>query len=164
MADPARSFDWEYPLPQARATIRWLDGRQCEPTLPLSGRALSVGGHIGNWLPAFIHRKCNDRAKDGEQHLQTGGPENSAIRLLHSHSNCHTPNTSPGRIFCRLSMLLAAAAQPGVDAAGFARSPYAAALLDEIRQRVRALRSQPETILPQPLDQLCSSLHPSTTP
>jgi mono/diheme cytochrome c family protein len=82
------------------------------------------------------------------------------------------------RIFYRLSMWNVAAAQRGkspmpppailaargMDASSWARSPYLAALLDEMRQRIRAQGSQPEKILAQPFDQLRSCLPPTATP
>ena len=82
------------------------------------------------------------------------------------------------RIFYRLSMWnvaegqrgkspmppLAILAARGVDASSWTRSPYLAALRDDVRQRIRAQGGQPENVLMRPFEQLRSCLPPTTAP
>lgn len=82
-----RSATFNLGIIQALAELRLL--RQFDYLSCVSG-----GGYIGGWLSAFIHLKCKGRVEDAEPLLQTGGPENSAIRFLRSYSNYLTPRAS----------------------------------------------------------------------
>jgi hypothetical protein len=82
-----RSATFNLGITQALAELRLL--RQFDYLSCVSG-----GGYIGGWLSALIHLRFNGRVEDAEQHLQTGGEENAAIRFLRSYSNYLTPRAS----------------------------------------------------------------------
>jgi len=82
-----RSATFNLGVTQALAELKLL--RQFDYLSCVSG-----GGYIGGWLSALIHLKFDGRVEAAEQHLQTGGEEDSAIRFLRSYSNYLTPKAS----------------------------------------------------------------------
>lgn len=124
-----------------------------EPEPQLTRARASFRSHCG---------VCHDSAANEPPNFLQGDDTTVNARLNHCAE----------RIFYRLSMWHVAEAQRGkspmppptilaargMNASSWTRSPYLAALLEDMRQRIRAQGSQPETLLTRPFDQLRSCL------
>jgi mono/diheme cytochrome c family protein len=99
-----------------------------------------------NVPPNFLH---------GDSATVNARLDHCAQRIFYRLSMWNVAETQRGKSPMPPPAILAAR---GMDAAGWARSPYLAALLDEMRNRIRAQGGQPEKVLAQPFDQLRSCL------
>lgn len=136
-----------------QSTPAKLPAARTEPDPHVTGARASFRSHCG---------ECHDSAANEPPNFLQGDDATVNARLNHCAE----------RIFYRLSMWHVTEAQRGkspmppptilaargMNASTWAHSPYLAALLEDMRQRIRAQGSQPETLLTRSFDTLRSCL------